>query len=568
MKHRLILPLILATTAVAQPATTATPNAGAAAPAAPITADMITALTQRDPDLLAAKPGERVLLPKLLGVRLLANADQLHDPGFPTTGVDATHLPWVDRLTFAPFPPKFLNKPASRDSLHRIEMALRAYAGLRGHSFVTVYIPPQDITEGYVQIVISEAKADTRIGINGAHYFSEQTYRSALRQRPGEPVNKPQLDEDVAWLNRNPYHQVQVSAASGSAANSTALDLEVQERIPFGLSAGYNNTGTKNTDENRVSAGVTWANALGRGDQMSYQFIADPHLEHSKTNAGTYTAFLPWRHIATFSASYTTLDTIMAPPFTQKGTSWQTGLRYEIPLGALRPGWSQSLSVSADLKYSDNNLEFAAVPITNNPTEFAEFGATYGVSFKQFGGLNSITLTGEASPGGLVSHDNDRAFNGSRFGAKAQFAYATLSLSHSHPLLYGFTWNLSVNAQVSSGALLGSEQLNGGGSGAVRGYAESTAFGDYGAVISNELHAPGFSLFRGHDNVDLFGFFDVASLNLHVDNESTDLRSLGLGVSYQFSRYASIRSAYGWQLKYLDRSTEHDHAHIAVNLSW
>ena len=114
----------------------------------------------------------------------------------------------------------------------------------------------------------------------------------------------------------------------------------------------------------------------------------------------------------------------------------------------------------------------------------------------------------------------------------------------------------------------GTEQLNGGGSSAVRGYAESTAFGDAGVVISNELHAPPFSLVRGKDNVDLFGFIDLASLNVKVDNESTDLRSVGLGVNYQFSRYASIRAAYGWQLKYLDRSTEHAHAHIAVNVSW
>ena len=561
MKHVALLSFLGATLAVAQPA----------APAAPKAASATSLMDQKiliDPDLLAAKPGEPVILPRLVGVRIVASPEQLQDPGFPHRGVDISHVAWIDPRTFASLPSKFLNKPASKESLHRIVDALRLYASLMGHSFVSVYLPPQDITGGYLQIVVSEAKADAKIGIHGAHYFSERSYRSALRQRPGEPVNKPQLDEDVAWLNRNPYHHVQVAATSGATTNSTALDLDVQERFPWGLSAGYNNTGTTNTDENRVSAGVTWANALGRGDQMNYQFIADPHLEHSKTNAGTYTCFLPWRHIATVSASYTTLDTIMAPPFTQKGTSWQTGLHYEVPLKAPRQGWTQNLSFSADLKYSDNNLEFAEIPITNNPTEFAEFGATYGVSFRQLGGLNSITVTGEASPGGLVSHDNDRAFNGSRFGAKARFAYASLNLSHEHPLLYGFTWDFFLNGQISSGALLGTEQLNGGGSSAVRGYAESTAFGDAGVVISNELHAPAFSLFRGHDNVDLFGFYDLASLNQHVDHESTDLRSLGLGVTYQFSRYASVRAAYGWQLKYLDRSTEHDHAHIAVNLSW
>jgi len=563
MKNVAFLSLLGATVAFGQPATS--PAASTTKPGQPLgMSDKILL----DPDLLAAKPGEAVILSQLKGVRILASADQLKDPGFPVRGVDISHVPWFDVRTFSALPSKFLNKPASKESLNRIVNALRLYASLMGHSFVSVYLPPQDITAGYVQIVMNEAKADAKIGINGAHYFSERTYRSALRQQPGQPIDKQQLDQDVAWLNRNPYHQVQVAATSGATANSTALDLDVQERIPWGLSAGYNNTGTKNTDENRISAGVTWANALGRGDQLNYQFIADPHLEHSKTNAVTYTSFLPWRHIATFSGSYTALDTIMAAPLTQTGTSWQTGLRYEVPLKAPRQGWTQNLSFSTDLKYSDNNLEFASVPITNNPTEILEFGATYGVSFRQFGGLNSVTITGEASPGGLVSHDNDRAFNGSRFGAKAQFAYVTLNLSHEHPLVRGFTWDFSLTAQRASGALLGTEQLNGGGSSAVRGYAESTAFGDGGVVVSNELHAPAIGLVRGHDTLDLFAFVDVASLNLRVDNESTDLRSVGLGATYQFARYASVRAAYGWQLKYLDHSTEHSHAHISVNLSW
>ena len=563
MKHSrfLVLSVLVASTLTAQqPAATPAPKPAGAA-------SLMDQKILIDPDLLAAKPGEQVILPKLVGVRLVADPAQLKDPGFPVRGVDVSHIPWFDPRTFAALPSKFLNKPASRESLHRIVNALRLYASLMGHSFVSVYLPPQDITGGFLQIVVSEAKADTKIGINGAHYFSEQSYRAVLRQKPGEPIDKKRLEEDVAWLNRNPYRQVHITAASGAAAGTTALDLDVQERVPWGLTASYDNTGTKNTDENRVSAGVTWADAFGRGDEATYRFIADPRIEHSKTHAVTYTSFLPWRHIATFSGSYTSLDTIMAPPFTQTGTSWQAGLHYEIPLPALRPGLAQNLSFGADLKYSDNNLEFASIPITNNPTEFAEGSATYGLSFAALGGQNSISVTGFVAPGGLNHYDTDTAFKGSRFGAKADFAYGTLTVAHQHPLPHGFVWNLSATAQDATGALLGSEQLNGGGSAGVRGYAESTAFGDAGVVISNELHVPPFSVVRGRDSVDLFGFVDVASLNLKVDNESTDLRSIGIGVNYQLGQHVSLRAAYGWQLKKLDHSTESSHGHIAVNVS-
>jgi len=125
-----------------------------------------------------------------------------------------------------------------------------------------------------------------------------------------------------------------------------------------------------------------------------------------------------------------------------------------------------------------------------------------------------------------------------------------------------------VNLQWASGPLLGSEQLNGGGVYGVRGYGESTAFGDEGLVTNNELHAPPMAIFKGRDRVDGFVFLDAASLNLRGDSENVDLRSAGVGINYQFGQHLSVRAAYGWQLKSLDRSTEHAHGHISAFVNW
>jgi hemolysin activation/secretion protein len=521
------------------------------------------------PELFAARPGEAVLAKRLRGLRFITGPDQLTAPGFPQDILDLSLIPEMNTPGFIEVLVHFHNKPVSRESLERLVRSVRSYMGLMRSPFVSVYLPPQDITDGYVQVVVSEATVDGPVNVLGAHYFSASNYRAAVSQQPGQPVDRAQLDEDVAWLNRNPYRQAQLSAAAGSKAGTTRLDLMVQERFPVGLSAGFDNTGTKSTGQDRVSAGVVWANALWRGDQMSYRFIGDPALEHSKTHSLSYMAFLPWRHIATFTASYSSINSIMAPPFEQHGTSWQLGTHYEIPLRAPREGWTQNLSFSADLKYSDNNLLFASIPITNNPTRIPELGAAYGVSFRALGGQNSATFSGYVSPGGLGDQDGDRAFNGSRFGAKARFAYGTFNFAHDHPLRYGFTWDFNLNAQAATGALLGTEQLNGGGSSAVRGYSESSAFGDGGVVVSNELHAPPFVLPRLQTSFDVFGFVDFASLNLRVDNESTDLRSVGLGANLQVRRNLSVRFAYGWQLKKLDfHRNESGHGHIAANLSF
>src|SRR5690606_9971568 len=151
----------------------------------------------------------------------------------------------------------------------------------------------------------------------------------------------------------------------------------------------YDNTGTRTTDEDRVSASVQWGNAFGRGDLMSYRFSGDPSFDHLRSHSLGYTAFLPWRHVLSLQAAYSEIESVMPEPFTQGGTSWQIAARYEIPLAPLREGWTQNLSFSADFKYSDNTLEFAAIPVTDNVTHVAQLGATYGVSFRAFGGHNS-----------------------------------------------------------------------------------------------------------------------------------------------------------------------------------
>jgi len=447
-------------------------------------------------------------------------------------------------------------------------LATRTYLEAIGYPFLTIYLPQQDITGGTVQVIVTAGALSDLLTVEGAKYFSESQYVSGIRQPAGEPINADALKADLDWLNRNPFRHVSSVARPGAQVGSTELNLRVDERRPLSLTAGYDNTGTPTTGEDRVSAGFQWGNAFGRGDLFSYRFSGDPALEHLRSHSGGYTAFLPWRHLLSLQGAWSTIDSAMPAPFAQRGTSWQVGARYEIPLKAPREGWTQNLSFTADFKYSDNNLEFAAIPVTNNVTQIVQFGATYGFAFPGLGGRNSVAVSGFESPGGLTSENKTRAFEGSRHGAKADYAYGKLSLSHQRALPLGFSWSTNLDAQLASGALLGSEQLNGGGAYAVRGYAESSAFGDEGVVLTNELHAPGFAIFKGRDGVDLFAFVDAASLNFHVAHDNTDLRSTGLGVNYQFGRHFSARAVYGYQLKRLDRSTENSRVHFSANVNW
>lgn len=516
--------------------------------------------------LMPAQPGENVILPVLRAVVLLPVAPEGNTPSSTVAGLNASRVPLLATRDFEQNIVPFLGHAVSVASLGRLEQVVRVYLQLVGRPFARVYTPPQEITDGTVRIVVQLASLDGPVRVEGNKWFAAGRYTGALRARAGGVLDAAALNADLAWLNRNPFRRVTPVIEAGEQPGTTRITLKAEEQLPLTLTAGYDNTGTKATKEDRVSAAVQWGNACGRGDLFDYRFAADPTAKHLRGHSLGYTAFLPWRHVLTLQAALSEIDSVVPAPFAQSGKSWQVGARYEIPLAAPRPPWTQSLSFSADFKYSDNTLEFATIPITGNVTHIAQVGASYGLGFPALGGRNDVRLELAASPGGLTRDNRDPAFAGSRPGAKAEYAYAKLGLRHQRAL---GNWSLffSADTQFASGALLGTEQLNGGGAAAVRGYRESSAFGDWGVVGSAELHGPTCSLIKGRDRVDAFAFLDAASLRLCVDRDGTDLASAGLGVNYQFGRRFSLRASYGWQLKQLaGAGGGSGHGHVSASI--
>lgn len=519
---------------------------------------------------VGARPGEEVVIPALRGIICVPDTAAIAAAVPPSfSGADVSQTPLMQRPDAAELLGLFLNRPASVRSLGRLEIAVRTWLRAHGESFVVVYLPPQDITSGVVRIVVHRATLEGELGITGAKWFAESYYRGAIALRAGDPIDTVALQRGLDELNANSYHRVRLVAERGSGEDTTRLRLVADERFPFTFSASYDNTGTAITGEERVGAGVSWGNAFGRGDSLNYRFSADPDFEHAVSHFANYGMRLAGKRTLTFFGAWSKIESLLPPPLTQTGHSWQLGTRYTLPLTAPGEGWTQNFTFGGDFKYSDNNLEFAAIPVTDNATHIVQAGATYGLYFSKARQRAAFSASVFASPGGLSSRNHGRYFEVSRPGAKAGYVYGQLTAQYSRGLPGGASWLTSATGQMASGALLGSEQLNGGGSGAVRGYRESSAFGDYGVVVNNELHAPPVTVAGLRLTLDPFGFVDFASLGLEVDDQSTDLRSAGLGANLQVLDHLSVRFAYGWQLKKLDNHhDESGRGHVAANLTW
>lgn len=499
-------------------------------------------------DVPHAGAGEHIILPALKGIVLLPDADA-SALRRTAVGVDAAAVPLVNNPAIVGYLQPLIGQPASLASLNLISVGISRILREQGKPFVLAWLPPQDLTDGTVRIVVRPAVVDGAVSVVGAENFSEESYLAWVRQQPGQTVDVQALQEDLAWINHHPFRHAALAAEPGAQPGSVNLSLRVREQAPWRWFVGAENTGTKTTDENRVFWGVNWGNAFGRGDQVSYQLRADPRFQRSMTHSGSYQTDLSWRHVLTLNAAWSQTEPDLGPHFNQKGTSWQLGLRYQVPNAWRHGSWEGDFIAGLDYKFADNNLEFAAIPVSGNETRIVQ--AVLGASLHQSRGKQGSTVMNLnllLSPGGSADANNDQAFDVSRSGAPARYAYAKLDAQHSQSLGGDWRWDANASVQLANVPLLGSEQMAAGGVGVLRGFPESTAFGDRGVTLSNELHLPSLQSSSGQQ-ADLYLFMDGAYLQTCGGSaESISLSSAGVGADVQWGRSVTLRMAIGWPL--------------------
>ena len=520
---------------------------------------------------------ERVMVEALRGVIFINSQDQLQDrPPVPANGLDAVRVPNLQTPDARMVVDEHLGKPVSMASLNRLATALYLYYSEIDLPFVNITLPEQDITDGVVQILVIETRLG-EITIEGARYFSEDIYRSQLRLRPGEPIRKSMIDEDVNWINRNPFRQAGIFLAPGGEVGTTNLALRVNEKFPLRVYAGYSDNGTDLTDKNRLNSGFNWGNAFGLGHQFSYQLTGSRDFNRLIAHSGSYVIPLPWRHFLTFCGAYSSSKYDVPAPLSQFGRSGQVSINYQAELQKIG-AYTHMLSGLFDFKLSDNNLEFGGIPVTDNITHILQFGVQYNGSLPDRWGATSFTGRVILSPGDLDSRNKTGYFSISRAFAEADYTYININLMRSQRLPFDFSLFVDGTIQFASGTLLGSEQISFGGANAVRGYDESSVYGDEGYLLKIELRAPLMSpaprlnLKGIQDQLQVYGFLDYGvSKNVDLlpgEDPGVILKSLGLGLRYYLARNLSMSLAYGWQQKALEGLNRDARAHVSITLSY
>lgn len=537
-------------------------------------------------DGLAAQPGEPVVISRLKGIRFVSAPDRVVRPFSAMSGpleIDGVRaLQNTDTLELVSL---VLGRPVSVASLQRLQNALRLLLAQNGAAFSLVSVPPQDVTEGYLQVVVIESVVGA-VRVEGNTAFPASSYLNRIAQTPGQPVDGYALNTGIERINQNSFRQAAIRVQAGREPGTTDIIVAAQDRFPWRFFTGYNNTGTRTTTEDRINAGVNWGNVFGSAHVASLQWTSDLEARYSRAVSGNYAMDLPRNHTLSAFGAYSEIASVPNGGISTQGVSWQVGVNYDIPLRATSSRLKHSLQFGTDFKASDNNIEFALppfiIPISDNLTHVVQARVAYNGTLTDAYGGTSWGISVIGSPGGLAAENNDAAFNGSRSGAKATYAYGRLDATRQTSLkaiLPGMNWLVRGSFQQASGNLLGSEQFSGGGASSVRGYEQGEVVGDNGFLLSQELQFPAFTVLgrlgagRLKDSLSLYLFEDYAHL-WNVDKlpgeRPFNLHSVGVGLRYQVSTHGTLQLSQGWQLRDSgsNASGKNSRLHVSANLSF
>ena len=473
-------------------------------------------------------------------------------PALPARTIDAAHVPLLAtpqaRSVIAPF----LGQELDPALLERLRTALQRYFESIRQPFVYVTIPGQVATSGTLQVVVLVSRLG-HLRLEGNKWFDDGQYLGALRLRPGDPIDKQALAEDIAWINRNPYRQATPIASAGEQVGTTDIIVHASDRRPLAFTAALDNTGTPATGRQRFTAGVDWGNAFGRGDNLNYNYVTSVDRNSVQIHSLGYTANLPWRGQLTLSGTASsTNSTDPASPIGSKGSGRTAGARYRHPLQGTE-GFDQALIAAFDYKRTNNNTLFGGVNVFAANSEIDQFTLGYSAVMSDARTRTSLDLSGLASPGGITSANNDAAFGTQRLGATAKYAMLRGTADRVAQLSGGWSWDLRASAQASNRNLLSSEQFVLGGSHSIRGFQEFAAVRDNGYLVNVELRAPGFATpagtYFGNDQLAPFLFTDFGGGRnrdeLGGPNSTVRLWSAGGGLRYQAGTSVSAQLSLG-----------------------
>lgn len=418
------------------------------------------------------------------------------------------------QLTAAVAP--YLSRPLTFVELQQAANAV-AEAYREAGWIVRAYLPKQDIEGGVVTIQIVEAVfGQTQLqGLPPERIKASRLIdivRSA--QTPGQPVHANQIDRALLLLDDLPGVSVVGHLIEGQRDGETDLGLSVTDEPLLTGNIVFDNTGSRSTGAERLSANLSFNSPAGWGDAWLTNLLKTQGSEYQRTaysvplgnrgfRAGMHYSHLNYGLVGDFAA------------LAASGTAKTSGLDLSYPIVRSQLQ-NLNIALSYDKKTFDNmangtasSYDIKAYTLSLSGNQFDNWGG---------GGANAASL-------------------GMTLGEKStdsSYSKLNLSLSRQQTLREDLSLYVAASWQIASKNLDSSEKIYLGGATGVRAYPANEGGGSEGRTLTTELRH------RLADRWTVTGFYDYGWAVVNPRTASTpanpgnyNLQGYGLSVAWQ-----------------------------------
>ncbi|GAB6142013.1 ShlB/FhaC/HecB family hemolysin secretion/activation protein [Methylosoma difficile] len=455
---------------------------------------------------------------------------------------------------------RFLGPKKSIDTVEQARTALENLYRSKGYQTVAVDIPEQNVDNGVVYLQVVEGKV-SRLRIKDARYFSLGQIKAGVPElAEGKVPNLPVMQKQLAALGgQSPDRKITPVLRAGETPGTLEVDLKVKDELPLHGKVELNGRNTSSTSLLRLISSVHYDNLWQKMHSASLMYQVSPEeSQEVDVWAGTYAMPLTdsGARLALYAVSSSSSSQVAsAGSLSVLGIGKIYGIRLVKPLTGL-DSYSHSFTIGADYKDFQEDLVLQGSDSLKTPIAYVPFMAQYSGSVRDKGSFTTFNTGINFSLRGV---GNDQAeFENKRFKARANYAFITAGVTHTHDLPLDMRFIGKLNGQAADSPLISNEQFSLGGMQSIRGYFETQALADNAVSASFELLSPHLAPLSvdAINKLNALVFIDGGSgwIKDAIPGNKThyELASAGVGMRIQMLKFISGNLDVGFPMIDLD----------------
>ena len=426
----------------------------------------------------------------------------------------------------------------------------------RGYATSFAVIPPQKVENNTLKIQVAEGRVG-KVSISGNKHFRTGRLKKYLGMKEGTLLNYDEFRRNLNWINEHPDRNARAVLERGEGPYETDINIDVQDRLPWHVSFGYNNYNSRFLERNKYLMELKNNNFLGFDDVLSG--------EVQLGEAGRFQLYgaryaFPISDRAKVGINYVHINQKLGRALSGFDIQGKGDIITPYYSYHLIDGENFDLNTIFSFDYKEIENKTLGTIVGKDDLRILKLGFDLDY-LDRFHGRSILTQEFHVGLPGFMGGLDRNDPGASRSGADAggDFFRFVTNVGRLQSLPYDLSLMIKGSMQVTTTDVVSTEQFTIGGFYSVRGYDVGEFAGDQGFSLSSEFYIPPYFIPKDvkvpftsstfYNSLRFLGFFDWALIHnrtpLSGESETENLFGIGPALRFTVSNRLSVSFDYG-----------------------